>query len=99
MKENEDKKTVAAVDLEVPGAGELMGGSQREENYEKLIKRMKEMNVPQEGLEWYINLRKYGTCIHSGFGMGFERLLIYLTGVENIRDVIPFPRTTGQSDF
>ena len=99
MKENEDKKTVAAVDLEVPGAGELMGGSQREENYEKLIKRMKEMNVPQEGLEWYINLRKYGTCIHSGFGMGFERLLIYLTGVENIRDVIPFPRTPGNCEY
>ena len=99
MKENEDKKTVAAVDLEVPGAGELMGGSQREENYDKLIKRMKEMNVPQEGLEWYINLRKYGTCVHSGFGMGFERLLIYLTGIENIRDVIPFPRTPGNCDF
>ena len=99
MKENDDKKTVAAVDLEVPGAGELMGGSQREENYEKLIKRMKEMNVPQEGLEWYINLRKYGTCIHSGFGMGFERLLIYLTGVENIRDVIPFPRTPGNCEY
>ena len=99
MKENEDKKTVDAVDLEVPGAGELMGGSQREENYDKLIKRMKEMNVPQEGLEWYINLRKYGTCVHSGFGMGFERLLIYLTGIENIRDVIPFPRTPGNCDF
>ena len=76
-----------------------MGGSQREENYEKLIKRMKEKNVPQEGLEWYINLRKYGTCIHSGFGMGFERLLIYLTGVENIRDVIPFPRTPGNCEY
>ena len=76
-----------------------MGGSQREENYDKLIKRMKEMNVPQEGLEWYINLRKYGTCVHSGFGMGFERLLIYLTGIENIRDVIPFPRTPGNCDF
>ena len=99
MKLNDDNKTVAAVDLEVPGAGELIGGSQREEDYEKLINRMKEMNVPLEGLEWYLNLRKYGTCVHSGFGMGFERLLIYLTGVENIRDVIPFPRTPGNCEF
>ena len=99
MKQNKDGKTVAAVDLEVPGAGELMGGSQREEDYTKLIERMKELNIKEEGLEWYINLRKYGTCIHSGFGMGFERLLIYLTGVDNIRDVIPFPRTPGNCEF
>ena len=99
MKQNEDGKTVAAVDLEVPGAGELMGGSQREENYDKLISRMKELNMDIESLDWYLNLRKYGTCIHSGFGMGFERLLIYLTGVENIRDVIPYPRTPGNCDF
>ena len=99
MKQNEDGKTVAAVDLEVPGAGELMGGSQREENYDALIKRMEEMNVPKEGMEWYLNLRKFGGCVHSGFGMGFERLLIYLTGVENIRDVIPFPRTPGNCEF
>ncbi len=99
MKQNEDGKTVAAVDLEVPGAGELMGGSQREENYEKLKNRMKEMNVPVEGMEWYLNLRRYGGCVHSGFGMGFERLLIYLTGVENIRDVIPYPRTPGNCEF
>ncbi len=99
MKLNDDNETVAAVDLEVPGAGELMGGSQREESYEKLIKRMKEMNVPEEGMEWYLNLRRYGGCVHSGFGMGFERLLIYLTGVENIRDVIPFPRTPGNCDY
>ena len=99
MKQNDDGKTVAAVDLEVPGAGELMGGSQREEDYDKLIERMKEMGVPEEGLEWYLNLRKYGGCVHSGFGMGFERLLIYLTGVENIRDVIPFPRTPGNCEF
>ena len=91
MKQNPDGKTVAAVDLEVPGAGELMGGSQREENYEKLVNRMEEMNMDYSGLEWYLNLRKYGGCVHSGFGMGFERLLIYLTGVENIRDVIPYP--------
>jgi len=99
MKQNEDGKTVAAVDLEVPGAGELMGGSQREENYKKLLNRMKELNMNTKELEWYLNLRRYGTCIHSGFGMGFERLLIYLTGVENIRDVIPYPRTPGNCEF
>lgn len=99
MKQNPDGKTVAAVDLEVPGAGELMGGSQREENYDKLVNRMQEMGVPVEGMEWYLNLRRFGGCVHSGFGMGFERLLIYLTGVENIRDVIPYPRTPGNCDF
>ena len=99
MKLNEDGQTVAAVDLEVPGAGELMGGSQREENYDKLIERMKEMNIPEEGMDWYLNLRKFGGCKHSGFGMGFERLLIYLTGVENIRDVIPYARTPYNCEF
>ena len=99
MKLNDDGKTVAAVDLEVPGAGELMGGSQREENYDKLINRMKEMNVPDKDLDWYLNLRKFGGCVHSGFGMGFERLLIYITGVENIRDVIPYPRTPGNCEY
>ena len=99
MKENSDKKTVAAVDLEVPGAGELMGGSQREDNYEKLVKRAKDLGVDLDVVDWFVNLRKYGGCYHSGFGMGFERLLIYLTGVENIRDVIPFPRTPGSCDF
>ena len=99
MKQNEDGKTVAAVDLEVPGAGELMGGSEREADYEKLVNRMKEMNVPIDGMEWYINLRKYGTCKHAGFGMGFERLLIYLTGVDNIRDVIPYPRTPKNCEY
>jgi len=99
MKQNDDGKTVAAVDLEVPGAGELMGGSQREENYEKLVKRMEELGMETEGMDWYLNLRKYGGCIHSGFGMGFERLLIYLTGVENIRDVIPYPRTPGNCEY
>ena len=99
MKQNEDGKTVRAVDLEVPGAGELMGGSQREENMDKLIRRMDELHMDKEELDWYINLRKYGTCVHSGFGMGFERLLIYLTGVENIRDVIPFPRVPGSCEF
>ena len=99
MKQNADGKTVAAVDLEVPGAGELMGGSQREEDYDKLAARMDELGMEKEGLDWYLNLRKYGGCVHSGFGMGFERLLIYLTGVENIRDVIPFPRTPGNCEF
>ena len=99
MKQNPDGKTVAAVDLEVPGAGELIGGSQREEDYDKLVNRMKELNMPVEGMEWYLNLRKFGGCYHSGFGMGFERLLIYLTGVENIRDVIPYPRTPGNCDY
>lgn len=99
MKVNADGKTVAAVDLEVPGAGELMGGSQREENYEKLLQRCKEMGVETQPIEWFINLRKFGTCVHSGFGMGFERLIMYITGVENIRDVIPFPRTPNNCDY
>ena len=99
MKQNADGKTVAAVDLEVPGAGELMGGSQREENYDKLVLRMNELGMETEGMDWYLNLRKFGGCVHSGFGMGFERLLIYLTGVENIRDVIPYPRTPGNCEY
>ena len=99
MKLNPDNETVAAVDLEVPGAGELMGGSQREEDLDKLLARMKELNMETEGLDWYLNLRKYGGCVHSGFGVGFERLLIYLTGVENIRDVIPYPRTPGNCEY
>ena len=99
MKQNDDGKTVAAVDLEVPGAGELMGGSQREENYNKLVNRMVELGMSKEGLDWYLNLRKFGGCVHSGFGMGFERLLIYLTGVDNIRDVIPYYRTPGNCDY
>lgn len=99
MKLNSDNETVAAVDLEVPGAGELMGGSQREEDYDKLVSRMKELGLNPEEMEWYLNLRKYGTCPHAGFGMGFERLLIYLTGVDNIRDVIAYPRTPGNCDF
>ena len=99
MKLNPDNETVAAVDLEVPGAGELMGGSQREEDYDKLIQRMEELGMEKTGMEWYLNLRKYGGCVHSGFGMGFERLLIYLTGVENIRDVIPYPRTPGNCEY
>ena len=99
MKQNEDGETVAAVDLEVPGAGELIGGSQREEDYDKLVSRMEELGMEKESMEWYLNLRKFGGCVHSGFGMGFERLLIYLTGVENIRDVIPYPRTPGNCEY
>ena len=99
MKVNPDGKTVAGVDLEVPGAGELIGGSQREDDYEVLIKRMKEMNIPEEGLTWYTNLRRFGGCYHSGFGLGFERLIMYLTGIENIRDVIPYPRTPNNCDY
>lgn len=99
MKINPDGKTVAAVDLLVPGAGELMGGSQREEDYDKLVARMDELKMNKDMLDWYINLRKFGGCPHSGFGMGFERLLIYLTGVDNIRDVIPYPRTPRSAEY
>ena len=99
MKLNDDNETVAAVDLEVPGSGELIGGSQREDDYDKLINRMKELNIPLEGLDWYTNLRRFGGCYHSGFGLGFERLIMYLTGIENIRDVIPYPRTPNNCDY
>lgn len=99
MRLNEDNKTVAAVDLLVPGAGELIGGSQREERLDVLESKMKALGISTEELDWYLNLRKYGGCKHSGFGMGFERLLIYITGVENIRDVTPFPRTPDNCEF
>jgi asparaginyl-tRNA synthetase len=99
MKLNDDNKTVAAVDLLVPGVGELIGGSQREDSYEKLVNRMGDMNIPREDLEWYLDLRKFGCAPHSGFGLGFERLIMYLTGLSNIRDVIPFPRTPKNADF
>ncbi len=99
MKLNPDGKTVRAVDLEVPGAGELMGGSQREEDYDRLQTRIKDMGMTKFDLDWYLNLRKYGGCVHSGFGMGFERLLIYITGVDNIRDVIPYPRTPYNCEY
>ena len=99
MYQNDDQKTVAAVDLLVPGSGELMGGSQRETRYDLLTKRMDELHISKEEMYWYVNLRKFGGCTHSGFGMGFERLLIYLTGVENIRDVIPYARTPMTCDF
>ncbi len=95
MKQNNDNKTVRAVDLLVPGIGEILGGSQREENLDKLRNRMKELGLNEEEYSWYLDTRKFGTCIHSGFGIGFERLVMYLTGMQNIRDVIPFPRTPG----
>ena len=99
MKVNPDNKTVAAVDLVVPQAGELMGGSQREENLDKLLERMEEMHVDKEGIDWYLDTRRYGGCVHSGFGMGFERLVMYLTGIDNIRDSIPFPRTPKNCEY
>ena len=99
MYQNDDGKTVGAVDLLVPEAGELMGGSQREVRYDRLFDRMNELNISTEDMYWYLNLRKFGGCDHAGFGMGFERLLIYVTGVDNIRDVIPYPRTPGTCEF
>lgn len=99
MKLNPDGKTVAAVDLEVPGAGEIMGGSQREEDYDTLVKLMEAKGIKTEPLWWYLDLRRYGSNVHSGFGLGFERLLMYLTGMENIRDVIPYPRTPKNCEF
>jgi asparaginyl-tRNA synthetase len=99
MRLNDDKETVAAVDLLVPGSGELMGGSQREERLDVITSRMDELKMSKEELWWYLKLREYGGCVHSGFGMGFERLIMYLTGVENIRDVIPYPRTPGNCEY
>lgn len=99
MYQNDDGKTVSAVDLLVPNAGELMGGSQRETRYDKLLARMQELNISPESMYWYCNLRRFGGCTHSGFGMGFERLLIYVTGMANIRDVIPYYRTPRNCDF
>jgi asparaginyl-tRNA synthetase len=94
MKENDDGKTVAAVDLLVPGEGEIVGGSQREERYDVLKAKMDKIGNTN-GLEWYLNLRKYGGCVHSGFGIGFDRLLMYITGMANIRDTEPYPRTSN----
>lgn len=99
MKLNADGKTVAAVDCLVPGVGEIMGGSQREESYEKLLGRMEELGLDPKAYEFYLDLRKYGTVRHSGFGLGFERAVMYITGMQNIRDVIPFPRTTGNCEL
>jgi len=99
MYQNDDGQTVGAVDLLVPGSGELMGGSQREIRYERLLERMNELAISADSMWWYLNLRKYGGCDHAGFGMGFDRLLMYVTGMENIRDVIPFHRTPGSCRY
>jgi asparaginyl-tRNA synthetase len=99
MRLNEDQQTVAAMDVLFPSIGEIMGGSQREERYEVLVQKCKEMNIPTENIEWYLDTRRYGTCKHSGFGLGFERLIMFLTGMTNIRDVIPFPRTPKNAKF
>ena len=99
MKQNEDGKTVRAMDVLFPKIGEIIGGSQREEDYEKLSRRAKEMGVPEKDIWWYLDTRRFGTAPHSGFGLGFERLLLFVTGMTNIRDVIPFPRTPNNADF
>ena len=99
MKINEDGKTVAAMDLLVPGIGEIIGGSQREDSYEKLVERMKELKLSEEDYDFYLDLRKYGSARHAGFGLGFERCVMYLTGMGNIRDVIPFPRTVNNCEL
>ena len=99
MRMNEDGKTVRAMDLLVPGVGEIIGGSQREERYDLLMDRIKECGLNEEDYWWYLELRKYGTATHSGFGLGFERIIMYLTGISNIRDVIPFPRTPKNAEF
>lgn len=99
MRLNEDEKTVRAMDVLFPGIGEIVGGSQREERYEVLKQKMEAMDIPEEELYWYLDLRKFGTCVHSGFGLGFERLVQFVTGMGNIRDVIPYPRTPGNAEF
>ena len=99
MRLNDDDKTVAAMDVLFPGIGEVIGGSQREERMDHLTKRMAEMNIPEEELSWYLDLRKFGGCPHAGFGLGFERIVLFITGMANIRDVIPFPRTPGSAEF
>ncbi len=95
----QDGKTVAAVDVLVPGIGEIIGGSQREERLDVLTARIKELGLKEEDYWWYLDLRRYGGTHHAGFGLGFERLIMYMTGISNIRDVLPFPRTTGTADF
>ena len=99
MKQNPDGRTVAAVDCLVPGVGEICGGSQREDDYEKLLTRMQELGLDVAAYDWYLDLRRYGSVRHSGFGLGFERAVMYITGMQNIRDVIPFPRTTGNCEL
>lgn len=99
MRQNEDGKTVAAMDVLFPGIGEIIGGSQREERYDRLLKRVNELGLPEKDLWWYLELRKFGSAPHSGFGLGFERLMLFVTGMTNIRDVIPFPRFPGNAEF
>ena len=99
MKQNPDGKTVAAMDCLVPGIGEIIGGSQREEDYDKLLTRMRELKMDESQYDFYLDLRKYGTVRHAGFGLGFERAVMYLTGMENIRDVLPFPRTVNNCEL
>jgi asparaginyl-tRNA synthetase len=99
MRQNEDDKTVAAMDVLFPGIGEIIGGSQREERHDRLLKRIQEMNLPEKELWWYLELRKFGSAPHSGFGLGFERLILFVTGMTNIRDVIPFPRFPKSAEF
>ena len=99
MKLNDDDNTVRAMDILFPLIGEMVGGSQREENLERLSKRMEEMHIDKNELWWYLETRKFGTCVHSGFGLGFERLMMFITGMKNIRDVIPFPRTPKNAEF
>jgi len=99
MKQNDDGKTVGAMDVLFPGIGEIIGGSQREENYNRLLNRIKELKLPEKDLWWYLETRKFGTAPHSGFGLGFERLIVFMTGMSNIRDVIPFPRTPKNAEF
>ena len=96
---NEDRKTVRAMDVQLPKLGEIIGGSQREENYDILLKRLKDSNLDPEEYWWYLDLRRFGSAPHSGFGLGFERLVQFVTGMENIRDVIPFPRTPKHAQF
>jgi len=99
MRQNEDGKTVAAMDVLIPGIGEIIGGSQREERYDRLVKRIQELNLPEKELWWYLDLRRFGSAPHSGFGLGFERLMLFVTGMTNIRDVIPYPRFPGNAEF
>ena len=99
MKQNEDGKTVRAMDVLFPYVGEMIGGSQREENYEKLQSRIKELGIKEETLWWYLETRRFGTCPHAGFGLGFERLILFITGLTNVRDIIPFPRTPKNAEF
>lgn len=99
MKMNDDNKTVRAMDVLFPQIGEIIGGSEREESYDKLMTRIKELNIPMKDMWWYLDTRKFGTCPHSGFGLGFERLILFVTGMQNIRDVIPFPRTPKSAEF